>query len=42
MVFALFDMNVLLIEDDRRIAGLVERGLKEDVMLPCSIFFFRA
>ena len=23
-------MNVLLIEDDRRIAGLVERGLKED------------
>lgn len=23
-------MNILLIEDDRRIAGLVERGLKED------------
>jgi hypothetical protein len=30
MVFTSFVMNVLLIEDDRRIAGLVERGLKED------------
>ena len=25
-----FSMNVLVIEDDKRIAGLVERGLKEN------------